>query len=80
MLRRTPVELEDCAVLAQLPGVQQLAKQEASEMLPLGTAIRALFDQAVGDVERFARVNADRSLERVAIFLQLWYRERQTVV
>jgi hypothetical protein len=80
MLRCTSLELEDCVALAQLPGVQRLAKQQASEMLPFGSAIRALFDRAVGDVERFARASGDRSLERIAIFLQLWYRERQTVV
>ncbi len=80
MLRCTSIELEDCAVLAQLPGVQRLAKQQASEILPNGSAIRALFDRAVGDVERYARASDDRSLERIAIFLQLWYRERQTVV
>jgi hypothetical protein len=60
--------------------VQRLAKQQASEMVPSGTAIRTLLDRAVGDVERLARASGDRPLEWVAIFLQLWYRERQTVV
>jgi len=61
VLRRMPIELEECTVLAQLPGVQRLAKQQASEMSPVGTAIRALLDRAIGDVERLARAGADRA-------------------
>jgi hypothetical protein len=71
VLRCTPIELEECCVLAQLPGVQRLAKQQASELVPNGTAIRTLLDRAVGDVEWLAWASGDRPLERVATLLQL---------
>ncbi len=80
VLRHTPFELDDCAVLAQLPGVQRLAKQHAHGMVPVGTAIRSLLDRAVGDVEELASASGDRTSQRVATFLRLWYRERGTVV
>jgi hypothetical protein len=80
VLRRTPFELNECGVLAQLPGVQQLAKQQTKGMVPVGTAIRTLLDRVVGDVEELALVSGDRASARLATFLRLWYRERQTVV
>jgi hypothetical protein len=69
VLRRTAFELEDCTELAQLPGVQRLAKQQAREMAPVGAAIRTLLDQAVSDVERLAQASDDRASQRIATFL-----------
>jgi DNA-binding transcriptional regulator LsrR (DeoR family) len=80
VLRRTPFELEECAVLAQLPGVQRLAKLRVEGMVPIGTAIHTLIERAVSDVEELAVASGDRTSKRVATFLQLWFRERQTVV
>lgn len=80
VLRWTPFQLEACAALAQLPGVQQRIRQKPTVMLPLGTALRSLLDEAVGDVERVAKAGEDLASQRLATFLQLWYRERRTVV
>jgi len=80
VLRRTPFELEECTPLAQLPGVQRLAKQQVKGMMPIGIAIRTLLDRAASDVEELALTSGDRASQRVAAFLRLWYRERQTVV
>jgi len=80
VLRCTPFELNDCAVLAQLPGVQRLAQQQVKGMVPTGTAIRTLLDRAVSDVEELALASGDLPSQRVATFLKLWYRDRQTVV
>ena len=80
VLRWTPFQLETCTALAQLPGVRQRVRQKPTAMLPLGTALRSLFDEAVHDVEEVAAASEDRSSQRLAAFLRIWYRERGTVV
>src|SRR5262245_4065336 len=54
VVRWTPFQLEECAALTQLPGVQQRMRQRPTAMLPLGAAPRALLDEAVHDVEQVA--------------------------
>jgi hypothetical protein len=49
-------------------------------MLPLGTALRALLDEAVHDVEQVAAAGEDRTSQRLTAFLRIWYHERGTVV
>jgi hypothetical protein len=78
-MRSDLVQLEACTSLAQLPGVQATYRRQRRGLLPLGAAIRALYDQAVSDIETLARVSEDPALQRVRIFLQIWYRERGTV-
>lgn len=80
VLRWTPFQLETCTALAQLPGVRQRVRQKPTAMLPLGTALRSLLDEAVHDVEEVAAASEDRSSQRLAAFLRIWYRERGTVV
>jgi hypothetical protein len=78
-LRYDLVQLDECAALAQLPGVQTLSRRHGQRLLPVGTALRALLDQAVGDVTALAMAGRDPSLDRIAIFLRVWYSERGTV-
>jgi hypothetical protein len=80
VLRWTPFQLDACTSLAQLPGVQAHVRQRPTAMLPLGTALRSLFDEAVRDVEGVAALGDDVASQRLAIFLRIWYRERGTVV
>jgi hypothetical protein len=49
-------------------------------MLPLGTALRSLLDDAVRDVEQVAALGEDVTSQRLVTFLRIWYRERGTVV
>lgn len=79
ILRSDLIHLDECASLAQLPGVQALARQQRA-IFPTGMAIRLLLDQAVSDVEGFARANRDVTSQRIVTFLHLWYREHGTVV
>lgn len=79
-LRYDIFELEECTLLAQMPGVKALALQNAHEILPIGATLRAMFDEAVTAIERLAKVSKDPLMERIALFLQIWYRERGTVV
>src|SRR5215469_18677865 len=80
VLRWTPFQLETCTALAQLPGVRQRVRQKPTAMLPLGTALRSLLDEAVHDVEEIAATSEDRTSQRLTAFLRIWYRERGTVV
>ena len=80
VLRWTPFQLETCTSLAQLPGVQQRVRQKPTAMLPLGTALRSLLDEAVRDVEEVALTGEDPTSQRLVVFLRIWYRERGTVV
>jgi hypothetical protein len=80
VLRWTPFQLETCMALAQLPGVRQRIRQRPRAMLPLGTALRTLLDEAVHDVEEAAAASEDRTSQRLTTFLRVWYRERGTVV
>jgi hypothetical protein len=79
-LHWTPFQLETCTALAQLPGVRQRVRQKPTAMLPLGTALRSLLDEAVHDVEEVATASEDRTSQRLTAFLRIWYRERGTVV
>jgi hypothetical protein len=78
-LRYDLVQLEGCTALAQLPGVQAVRKRESKTFLPLGASLRATFDRAVADVEAVAQASHNPALRRVAVFLQIWYREHGTV-
>ena len=80
VMRWTPFQLETCTSLAQLPGVQLRVRQKPTAMLPLGTALRSLLDEAVRDVEEVALTGEDPTSQRLAVFLRIWYRERGTVV
>jgi hypothetical protein len=73
------VQLDECTALVQLPGVQELSRRHQHRVLPLGSAIRALLDQAVADVQALAQTGRDPMLQRIAIFLQIWYGEHGTV-
>jgi hypothetical protein len=78
-IRADLVQLESCATLAQMPGVQATCRRQRRRLLPIGAAIRALYDQAVSDIEALAKASEDPSLQRIRVFLQIWYRERGTV-
>jgi len=78
-LRYDLVQLDGCAALTQLPGVQALSRRHAHRLLPVGAALRALLDQAVADVMALAEAGRDPSLDRIAIFLRIWYGERGTI-
>src|SRR5215467_6172375 len=49
-LRLEPLQLEECVGLAQLPGVQARIRERPLVFLPTATALRALLDEAVGEV------------------------------
>jgi hypothetical protein len=78
-LRQDLVQLDECASLAQLPGVQALSRQNGRRVFPVGSALRALLDQAVADVTAPASSGRDPSLDRIAVFLRIWYAERRTI-
>ncbi len=78
-LRYDLVQLDECAALAQLPGVQELSRRHTQRLLPVGSALRSLFDQAVADVMALAQIGRDPSLDRIAVFLRIWYGDRGTV-
>jgi len=78
-LRYDLVRLDECMALTQLPGVQELSRRNEQRLLPVGSALRALFDQAVADVTALATAGRDPSLDRIAIFLRIWYTERGTI-
>ncbi len=67
-------------MLAQMPGVRVMLRRYANEILPLGATLRAMFDQVVADIERLAKLSNDPYMGRIALFLQIWYREHGTVV
>jgi len=79
-LRFDLFELEECVALSQLPGVVAHCRQHRHAILPTGAALRAMFDSAVADIERLAQQSGDSTMRRIAIFLQIWYREHSTVV
>src|SRR5262245_34538442 len=78
-LRYDLVQLEGCTALAQLPGVQAVRKRQTKTFLPIGTSLRATFDRAVADVEAVATASHHTALRRVAVFLQIWYRDHGSV-
>jgi predicted RNase H-like HicB family nuclease len=80
VLRREAFQLEDCSVLAQLPGVQQLARSLKGSVFPTGTAIRFFLDQAAHEVEQHAWRQRDIASQRIAAFLHIWYGEQGTTV
>jgi hypothetical protein len=80
VLRADLFELEACALLGQLPGVRALAGRLRRGIFPTGLAIRTLLDRAVGEVELLALNQRDPVSQRIAAFLHLWYKERETVV
>jgi hypothetical protein len=80
VVRWTPFQLDACTTLAPLPGVQLRVRQKPTAMLPLGTALRSLLDDAVRDVEQVAALGEDVTSQRLVTFLRIWYRERGTVV
>jgi len=80
VLRTDLFELEDCALLGQLPGVRTLAQRLQRGVFPTGLAIRTLLDRAVGEVELLALNQRDPASQRLAAFLHIWYKEHETVV
>jgi hypothetical protein len=80
LLRREAFQLDDCAVLAQLPGVKAIARQLNGSVFPDGTAIRTLLDKAALEVEAHSRMQRDLASRRIAAFLNIWYRQRGTAV
>jgi hypothetical protein len=80
MARADLFHLEECAPLAQLPGVRALARQYQRAILPTGAAIRELLDEAVTDVQALCLVSETLLAMRVSEFLRIWYREGDTVV
>jgi hypothetical protein len=78
-LRLEPLQLEECTALAQLPGVQARIRERPLAFLPTATALRALLDEAVGEVERMVASSEDATSQRIVAFLRIWYRERGTV-
>jgi hypothetical protein len=80
ILRRTPFELEECAILAQLPGVRCLARQSHATIFPTGSAIHTLVERAVDEVEHLVTDQRDTLSQRIVLFLRIWYRQQGTVV
>lgn len=80
VLRREAFQLEDCTMLAQLPGVQQLARRLKGSVFPTGTAIRFLLDRAAMEVEQHTFRQRDVTSQRIAVFLHIWYGEQGTTV
>lgn len=80
VMRDDPFHLEECTALAQLPGVQAIARKLDRAVFPVGTAIRFLLDRAAHEVEQLAGRQRDQLSLRVAAFLGIWYREQGTVV
>jgi hypothetical protein len=74
-----PLQLEECAALASLPGVQARIRERSRAFLPTASALRSLLDEAVNDVERMVATSEDATSQRIATFLRIWYRERGTV-
>jgi hypothetical protein len=46
----------------------------------VGTALRALLDQAGTEVEMHTLQQRDQMSQRIALFLHVWFRQRGTVV
>jgi hypothetical protein len=80
VLRADLFQLEECALLGNLPGVRALAGRVKRSVFPTGAAIRALLDRAVGEVELLALNQRDTASQRIAAFLHLWYKQGETVV
>jgi len=80
VLRKETFELEECASLVQLPGVQALARRHPDALFPAGLALRQLFNQAVADVRRYAKAGESLLSARIAEFLRIWYEDGDTVV
>lgn len=78
-LRLEPLQLEECTALAQLPGVRARIGERPLAFLPTATALRAMLDEAVGEVEAMVVSNEDATSQRIGTFLRIWYRERGTV-
>jgi hypothetical protein len=62
LLRADLFELEECALLGQLPGVRALAQRLRRGVFPTGLAIRTLLDRAVGEVELHSCTSGTRSV------------------
>ncbi len=79
-LRMDLFELEECSVLAQMPGVKAMFPHYQHKTLVIGATLRAMFDQAVADVIAFARSSNEPVMLRIALFLDVWYCQQKTVV
>jgi hypothetical protein len=80
LLRREAFQLDECAALAQLPGVQAIARQLKGSVFPAGTAIRTLLDRAALEVETHSRMQRALTSKRIAVFLNIWFRQRGTAI
>jgi hypothetical protein len=65
VLRADLLQLEECALLAQLPGVRALAKTLTRTVFPTSLAIRVLLDRAVGEVELLTLNQRDPASRRI---------------
>jgi hypothetical protein len=80
MLRASTYQLEECTTLAQMPGVQRRRNEYAAAIFPLGMALRAMFEEAVSEIEVLSHIHHDQQGRRMSTFLKIWYREHGTVV
>jgi len=78
-LRLEPLQLEECAALAQLPGVQARIRERPRAFLPTATALQVMLDEAVGEVDSMMASCEDATSQRITTFLRIWYHERGTV-
>jgi hypothetical protein len=67
-------------LLGQLPGVRGYARQFSKAIFPTGSAIHYLIERSVEEVEQLAQTQRDAKSLQVARFLEVWYRQRGTVV
>jgi hypothetical protein len=79
VLRYDAFRLEECTTLGQLPAVQALARRMQRSIFPTGSALHTLLDRAVTEVEMLARNQRDLNSVRIAIFLEMWYRQGEPV-
>jgi hypothetical protein len=79
LIRADVWALNECTIFSGYPAVQALTKRYQREILPVGVAIKCLLDRAVSEVIALGEVVNGTQMGRVTTFLQLWYREEQTV-
>src|SRR5262245_62010483 len=79
LIRADVWALNECTTFSTYPAVRALTKQYRREILPVGMALKCLLDRAVGDVIALGEVVNGTHMDRVTIFLRLWYREERTV-
>jgi hypothetical protein len=79
LIRAEVWELEACTVYAGYPGVRTALAHCQREVYPLGVALKQLFDRAIADLIDVEETVQSPQVMRMATFLQLWYREHESV-